>query len=62
LADELGIEHGPFVAGRSIQRSTVAAVYTKMCEVEGDTFRAAAKSLWGKFFETELPDLELISR
>lgn len=62
LADELGIEHGPFVAGRRIQRSTVAAVYTKMCEVEGDTFRAAAKSLWGKFFGTELPSLELISR
>jgi hypothetical protein len=62
LADELGIEHGSFVVGRSIQRSTVAAVYTKMCEVESEAFRSAAKALWAKFFGLELPVLELISR
>ncbi len=62
LADELGIEHEGFVVRRRINRSTIAAVYTKMCEVDNETFRSAAKTLWAKFFGVELPVLELISR
>lgn len=62
LADELGIEHDHFVIGRSINRTTIAAVYEKMCKVEPEKFRSAARTLWSRSFDTELPQLELVSR
>ena len=62
LADELGIKHGEFAIGRSINRATIAEVYEAMCSIDNDTFRAAAKTLWERSFETDLPVLELIAR
>jgi hypothetical protein len=62
LADELAIEHGDLVVGRSIDREVVAAIYRQMVEVDTRTFQKAAAKLWAQSFQTELPVLELIAR
>jgi len=62
LAAELGMDHEPLVVGRSINRAVVAELFMAFTDLDPDTLQDASMTLWARYFETDLPVLELVAR
>ncbi|MCP4447993.1 MAG: hypothetical protein GY811_22060 [Myxococcales bacterium] len=62
LAAELGIDHEPLVVSRRIDRAVVAQLYMAYTALDPDTLQDASMTLWARYFQTDLPVLELIAR
>ena len=62
LAAELGMDHPPLVASRQIDRDLVAKLFMAFTDLDPDTLQDASMTLWARYFETDLPVLELVAR
>ncbi len=62
LAAELGMDHPPLVVGRSIDRDVVAKLFMAFTDLDSDALQDASMTLWARYFETDLPVLELVAR
>jgi hypothetical protein len=62
LAAELGMDHAPLVAGRRIDRDVIAKLFMAFTDLDPDTLQDASMTLWARYFETDLPVLELVAR
>tara|TARA_R110002073_G_scaffold140253_6_gene290743 strand:+ start:4765 stop:6390 length:1626 start_codon:yes stop_codon:yes gene_type:complete len=62
LAAELGLDHTPLVVRRQIDRAVVAQLFMAFTDLDPDTLQDASMMLWARYFETDLPVLELVAR
>lgn len=58
IGAEHGIEHGPLIASRRIQRSQLALIYGAIRNLDGEAISALAGRAWARLYGSELPVIE----